>query len=257
MKNYHFYGQLCSWFYEIDKPFPNEKELQFYLSFADKKMNILEPMCGTGRFLVEFIKKGFNIDGFDLSNEMLNICKSKIEKLPVKSNNILQCCNFNEFMPNKKYDYIFIPSGSFSLIINDNSIVESLSHLEGLCKQNGKILLELIINNEVDKYLISEDYSKTKTVKQGNVEITLFQKTIAIDEKTGIEHSMYKYELHENGKYIRQEEEAINVKYYLANELEKYLAGTSLNIKNKYADYDKEIYVNQKVEKIIYEIIKK
>ena len=257
MINYHFYGKLCSWFYEIDKPFPNENELQFYLSFADEKMNILEPMCGTGRFLVDFVKKGFSIDGFDLSKEMLEICKSKVEKLPANDDNILQCCGFKEFLPKKKYDYIFIPSGSFSLIINNDNIIESVNILDEICKQNGKIVFELLINNGIWKNVISDDYFQSKTVKQGNVEIMLFQRTIALDEKAGIEYSMFKYELYENGKYVREEEEAFNVKYYAANEFEKYLEGTSLKIENKYANYEKEKYINQNIEKIIYVITKK
>ena len=256
MKKYHFYGKLCSWFYEIEKPFSNERECQFYLSFADEKMNILEPMCGTGRFLVRFIEKGLSIDGFDLSKEMLEICKSKIEKLPANASNILQCSNFKNFLPNKKYDYIFIPSGSFSLIIGNNNIIESINILEGLCKQNGRILLELLINNDLEKNVISDVYSQNRSVKQGHVEIVLLHKTTAIDEKDSIEYSMFKYELYENGKYVREEEEAFNVKYYMPNEFEKYLENTSLKIENKYANHEKEKYINQSIERIIYEITK-
>jgi SAM-dependent methyltransferase len=98
-----FYGKLCSWFYEIDKPSSNEEELQFYLSYANKNMNILEPMCGSGRFLAVFIEKGFNIDGFDLSKEMFNRCVAKIEKIKNKNTNILHCCSFKNYSSNKKY----------------------------------------------------------------------------------------------------------------------------------------------------------
>jgi hypothetical protein len=60
MENTYFYGKLCSLFYDIDKPSANQKELQFYLSFANKNMNVLEPMCGSGRYLISFIEKGHN-----------------------------------------------------------------------------------------------------------------------------------------------------------------------------------------------------
>ena len=236
MENYYFYGNLSSWFYDIDKPFPNQKDLAFYLSYVNKDMNILEPMCGSGRFLVSFIEKGFNIDGFDLSKEMVDRCKKKIEKLDIQYGNLLQCCDFNQFPSNKKYDYIFIPSGSFSLIIQNNDIINSIKILEQLSTQNGKVLIELLINEDIGKIIVSDVYSQDRVAKQGNFEIALSYKTIGINEDENIEYSMFKYELYEKGNYIKEEEEKFNVKYYKPNEFENYLENTSFKIKNKYMD---------------------
>jgi SAM-dependent methyltransferase len=219
-------------------------------------MNILEPMCGSGRYLISFIEKGHNIDGFDISKDMLEICRIKMEKLNINSNNIIQCCGFEEFTPNKKYDLIFIASGSFSLIINNNDIIEKIKILENLCNKDGKVLIELLIIEDISKKLVSEIYSKDRTVKKDNIEISIFNKIIKIDEKQNIEYMMFKYELYKNGKYIREEEENFNIKYYKPNEFEKYLEGTSLKIENKYINHEKEKYVNQKAERIIYELIK-
>jgi SAM-dependent methyltransferase len=256
MKNSSSYGNLSSWFYDIDKPSPNEKELQFYLSYANKNMNILEPMCGSGKFLAVFIERGFNIDGFDLSKEMLEKCIAKVEKLKTKNNNILQCCSFKDFSSNKKYDYIFIPSGSFSLIINSSDIVESIKTIERLSNKNGKILMELEINENIKEYTTSEMYTKNRVVKNNNIEIALFNKIIEIDEVENIVAWMLKYELYENGKYVQEEEENYIIKNYKPDEFEKYIGGTSLKIENKYINYEKEKYINQKTDKIIYEIKK-
>ena len=256
MENYYFYGNLCSWFYDIDKPFPNKKDLDFYLSFVDKGMNILEPMCGSGRFLVSFIEKGFDIDGFDLSKDMIERCKKKIEELDIKYKNLLQCCDFNEFISSKNYDFIFIPSCSFSLIIKKIDIINKLKILEKLNKQNGKLLIELLINEDIGKSIISDVYSRDRVVKQDNFEIVLSYKTIGINEEENVKYSIFKYELYENGIYIRAEEEKFNVKYYIPSEFENYLEKTSYKIVNKFINNEKEKYMNQKIEKIIYELIK-
>jgi ubiquinone/menaquinone biosynthesis C-methylase UbiE len=42
--------------------------------------NILECGCGTGRFLVNLAKKGYEVHGFDTSDEMLSIAKDKAAK---------------------------------------------------------------------------------------------------------------------------------------------------------------------------------
>jgi ubiquinone/menaquinone biosynthesis C-methylase UbiE len=247
-----YYGNLCSWFYDIDKPLSNKKELQFYLSFANKEMNILEPMCGSGRFLVNFIKNGFKIDGFDISSDMLKKCKTNIE-----NDNILQCCNFENYFPNKECDLIFIPSGSFSLITNRNEIFETIRILEGLNKQNGKIVIELETNENIEKDMVTGMYSEKKIVKENDIEITFSQKIIEIDEKENVVYSICKYELYENKKYVKEEEEEFDIKYYKPTEFEEYIKGASLKIKNKYIDYEKRKYINQKTERIIYEINKK
>ncbi len=67
----NYYGSLCTEMYEILHEQAPQDELQFYLSYAEKGMRILEPLCGSGRFLVPFLERGFDISGMDLSEEML------------------------------------------------------------------------------------------------------------------------------------------------------------------------------------------
>lgn len=257
MNNHLFYGNLCSWFYDIEKPIPNHDELEFYLSFVNNSMKILEPMCGSGRFLAKFIEKGFKIDGFDISKEMLEKCNKKIEKIGrINKDIILSCCNFDEFKTNKEYDFIFIPSGSFSLITKQKDIIENLKILDQLCKSGGIIIIDLLIHENIGENIVQEHYSKNRTVKENNIEITLFKKIVKIDEIENIEYSMFKYELCDNGTFVKEEEEKFNVKFYKHAEFEKYIKCTSLKIKNKYINYEKEKYINQNTERIIYELIK-
>lgn len=39
----------------------------------EKNSNILDLACGSGRFAVEIAKKGYDVTGFDLSEEMLSL----------------------------------------------------------------------------------------------------------------------------------------------------------------------------------------
>lgn len=67
----NYYGSLCTEMYEILHEQAPQDELNFYLSYAEKGKKILEPLCGSGRFLVPFLERGFDISGIDLSEEML------------------------------------------------------------------------------------------------------------------------------------------------------------------------------------------
>ncbi len=47
-----YYGELCTKMYESYKSMAEGPELSFYLSYVkDRKMKVLEPMCGNGRML--------------------------------------------------------------------------------------------------------------------------------------------------------------------------------------------------------------
>lgn len=77
-------------------------------------MRILEPLCGSGRFLVTFLARGFDISGMDLSEEMLAKLKQKALGAKVIQADILK------YSTEEKFDYIFIPSGSVSLFTDMN-----------------------------------------------------------------------------------------------------------------------------------------
>ena len=74
------YQTLCTEYYELDKPNPPEDGFAFYCKLADEaKGPILEPMCGSGRFLIPMFKKGYDILGFDTSSHMLKVGRKKMQ----------------------------------------------------------------------------------------------------------------------------------------------------------------------------------
>ena len=76
------YLHLCTQVYELSKPTPPEDAYAFYQSYANEaEGKILEPMCGTGRFLLPLAKEGYEIEGSDVSKHMLTALKDKAEKM--------------------------------------------------------------------------------------------------------------------------------------------------------------------------------
>ena len=54
------YQNLCTEYYGLDKPSAPEDALAYYLEHAkEAKGPILEPMCGTGSFLIPLFGAGF------------------------------------------------------------------------------------------------------------------------------------------------------------------------------------------------------
>lgn len=155
IKNY--YGSLCTEMYEILHKEAPQDELAFYLSYAEKGMKILEPLCGSGRFLAPFIERGYDIKGIDLSAEMLAKLKEKVPNAKVFQKDILK------YDSTEKYDYIFISSGSVSLFTDMDLCKRILHKMKDLLKKNGKFVFA--VDTIADKCSDHTDYQKSISVK--------------------------------------------------------------------------------------------
>lgn len=137
------YLGLCTEVYDLSKPHPPEDAYGLYRDYAMRANGpILEPMCGTGRFLLPLLEEGFDVHGFDASDFMLQALHNK-----AKAKN-LQPTVWKGFVEDLKrpeqYHLIFIPSGSFCLL-SDREIAEQALHaFAAALAKEGTLLLEII-----------------------------------------------------------------------------------------------------------------
>lgn len=135
------YLSLCTQVYDLSKPFPPEEEYKFYRSYVEKADGlILEPMCGTGRFLLPLLEEGFDIHGFDASDHMLQSLSTKAQ---TKNLTPQIWKDFAEdFVTPHNYDLIFIPTGSFGLIIDVSIVKATLKIFYDHLTDDGILLIE-------------------------------------------------------------------------------------------------------------------
>lgn len=71
------YGMLSSEIYELDKPIGHSfGDVECYTrSLSGTTGRILEPAAGTGRILIPLLEAGHDVEGFDISPDMLAICR--------------------------------------------------------------------------------------------------------------------------------------------------------------------------------------
>ncbi|MFA7157486.1 MAG: class I SAM-dependent methyltransferase [Bacilli bacterium] len=206
------YKKLCSEYYDLDKPSAPAEALKYYSKEALRANGpILEPMCGTGRFLIPLLEKGLNVQGVDASSEMLELCKEKC-----KSKNLYPKLYFDTLknldLP-IKYNYIFIPSGSFGLLINKQEAKESLKKLFSHLSNQGKMDIEV-----ERPYSTFENGIKTESYVKRNDGVKIGLTTIRnYDFATNIETIECIYEDMANNK-IYKENEIIEVKHYSEDE---------------------------------------
>ncbi len=80
------YLSLCTQVYDLSKPTPPEDAYAFYRSYVERAGKaVLEPMCGTGRFLLPLVAEGFDVHGFDASDTMLEALQAKSRLKNIKT----------------------------------------------------------------------------------------------------------------------------------------------------------------------------
>lgn len=97
------------------------RDVNFYVDFAvESGGTVLEIGCGTGRILIPTTRVGINITGLDKSEEMLSICRRKLESEPpeVRDRVKVSRADMSDFNLESKFSLVTIPFGSFNCLVS-------------------------------------------------------------------------------------------------------------------------------------------
>lgn len=241
----NYYGSLCTEMYEILHEQAPQDELQFYLSYAEKGMRILEPLCGSGRFLVPFLERGFDISGMDLSEEMLAKLKQKAPGAKVIQADIVK------YSAEEKFDYIFIPSGSISLFTDMNVCKSILKKMEELLAPGGKFVFA--VDTVFDKCAEDSEYKVGISVKTKEGFDLILKGKNHYDRNSQTQFSPSIYELYSGAELLQSENMDFQTHLYHYGEMEQYLRECGFENILTYSTYQKEIAFNDECEMFIYE----
>ena len=241
----NYYGSLCTEMYEILHEQAPQDELNFYLSYAEKGKKILEPLCGSGRFLVPFLERGFDISGMDLSEEMLEKLKQKAPNAKVMRADIIN------FATPEKFDYIFIPSGSISLFTDINMCRGILKKMKELLAPGGKFVFA--VDTVFDRCNEDSDYQTSVSVKTKEGFDLLLKGKNHYDETSQTQFSPSIYELYNGAELLQIESMDFQTHLYRYGEMEAYLRESGFKSIETYSNYQKAPAVDDKCEMFIYE----
>ena len=240
------YLNLCTQVYNLSKPTPPEDEYTFYRSYVAKAKDlILEPMCGTGRFLLPLLEEGFDIHGFDASEHMLESLSIK-----AKSKNLTPHIwkNFAEsFESPNHYALIFIPTGSFGLIIETGAVKAALKNFYNHLTDDGILLIEGEILEAIPPLCV---WQGSKWSRPDGKMIMLSQYSTL--EGT-ICSSLCKYELVADQIIIQTEIEDLRVRHYSPEELSALLKEAGFTQIRLIKAFDQASEPGELDESIVYE----
>jgi SAM-dependent methyltransferase len=214
------YGKLSTAFYDADKPQAPPDAFDFYEAFAKETRGpIHEPMCGSGRFLLPLLAQGLEISGSDTSSSMLDACRARGAELglsPQLSQQALQALTLE-----RPPALVFIPSGSFGLLLDDELVAAALRRAYDLLAPGGTFLVE------------AERLQESQPSSSGNwggrwVELADGSRLILswLTQYSGsanITTSVHRYELVKDGQLVSSEYEDFRVRSYGSDEFRRLL----------------------------------
>lgn len=105
----------------------------------NKVKTVLDAGCGTCAPMIRLLKEGFNVTGFDFSQEMVKEGKKELEKAGLDANLIYQGDIENEeSFRNEKFDVI-IALGVFPHLLNEE---KAMLNIRKSLKRNGRTFIE-------------------------------------------------------------------------------------------------------------------
>ena len=204
-------------------------------------------MCGSGRFLVPFMQKGFRMTGVDNSAEMLDKLKQKAPSASVALSDL------ETYRTEERYDYMFISSGSVSLFTDMQVCKAVLQNLKDLLKPGG--IFVFAVDTIADRCPDDEAYRVNISVKtKENHDLVLKTKN-CFDESTCTQFSPGIYELYDGNRLLQSEKMDFQTHLYKQGEMEAVLREIGFADVKVYSSFRKEPVVSDRAEMFLYECV--
>lgn len=131
--NYEYYGLMVRYWDLLRGDTSNWPDRFFYLDVIKKSgLPALDVGCSSGRLILDYLAQGIDIDGVDISPEMISLCKQNAGKKGLNPNLYIQ--SMTELNLPRKYRTILVPSSSIQLLLEPGLPLQAMQrffdHLE-------------------------------------------------------------------------------------------------------------------------------
>lgn len=138
-----YYGLVSKWWaeFKIDGP-----EIAYYKKLIMKYgQPALDVACGTGRLLLPYLRDGLDVDGCDISSDMLSLCLEKAKREDITPRLYQQA--MHELDLPRTYQTIFV-CGAFGLGGNFQQDIDALQRFYQHLEPGGILILDSYLSYE-------------------------------------------------------------------------------------------------------------
>ncbi len=231
-------------FYDYVVPYQTRQDVAFFVEAAQTSGGpVLEVGCGTGRVLIPTARAGIAITGIDLSPDMLNVCKHRLEEEPAEVQNRVQLdlADMREFDLGQTFRLITIPFRPFQHLIEVGDQIACLRCIHKHLADDGRFILDLfdpslpVLAREVTG---EEQGDEPEFTMPDGRRILRRNRVVARDVfKQYQDVELIYYVMHPDGHTDRLVH-AFPMRYLFRYEAEHLLARCGFEVEALYADYD-------------------
>ena len=131
------YSKMACFYDELYQNKNYKKEVEFIENFiSSKKTKILDAGCGTGNHAKILHDKGYDVCGFDLSPEMVEIANAKV-------NNSFEVGDLLSYSIDKNFDLIISFYAVFNHLKSYREFSLAIQNLLKILNKNGTMIIDL------------------------------------------------------------------------------------------------------------------
>ncbi len=134
-KTWH-YGLVAKWWAEFNDSGP---EIAYFRNFVEPGQPALDVACGTGRLLIPYLRAGLDVDGCDVSPDMIALCREQAKCEGLSPTLFVQ--PMHELDPPRTYRTIFV-CGGFGLGSDRQRDAEALRRFYENLDSGGTLVLD-------------------------------------------------------------------------------------------------------------------
>lgn len=231
--------------YDVDNRDILHDDIPFYLEYAkQQKSEILELGCGTGRVALRLAAEGFRVTGLDLSEQMIDVFREKLDDKPELANKItLVHGNMADFAFDRKFSMVIAPFRAFQALTDDGDINNSLSCICNHLSDDG-IFIVNVFNPHPDR-MTEQTWCYPETVQWERLDERTGNYVVKkhwgdkIDTANQIIYPHFAFEVtYSDGKTERIVDD-LQLKYYFYDQLRSVIERSGMEITEEYSWYDK------------------
>ncbi|MFL5928256.1 MAG: class I SAM-dependent methyltransferase [Gaiellaceae bacterium] len=130
------YGVIAEWWAQFNTDGP---EIEYFGRFVESGQPALDAGCGTGRLLLPWLRAGFDVDGCDVSGDMVALARERARREDVRPTLFVQ--PLHELAPARRYRTVVV-CGVFGLGTTRAQDERALVRLHDALEADGTLLLD-------------------------------------------------------------------------------------------------------------------
>ena len=206
------YGLVARWWAEFAESGP---EIDYFRRFVERGQPALDVACGTGRLLIPYLRAGLDVDGCDVSPDMLAECRVAAEREGLSPTLYAQA--MHELDLPRRYRTIVV-CGGFGLGSTREQDAEALRRLHAHLEPGGLLALDTEV--PPDELRARREWAEPKPRKASDGdEYALVARVADFDSVSKrVVREVRAFRWHD-GELVEEEEHSLTEHFYSADEL--------------------------------------